>query len=181
MFSPLILGPIETALARSNIREEKIFTDFTVISEEGKKFPCHKLILGTQSPVLMAMMTSDMKEKKDSEVKLEYSEEVVKMFVDFFYIGDIPQEILQQNLNSFLELADFYHLGSLKLKTEAAAVKKMNPDNMVDMYVLAGLYRAEELEKAAEMFMRKNKESLKKRDLSDLSASVCADIVRLLC
>ena len=54
----------------------------------------------------------------------------------------------------FLELADFYDLGPLRLQTEKAAVSKMSCENMVDMYVLADLYRADKLKKAAESLIK---------------------------
>ena len=176
-----ILGPIETALAKCNIREEEIFTDFSLVSAEGKRFPCHRLILGTQSPVLMAMMINDMKEKKENEVKLEYGEEIVKHFVDYFYSGEVPHESLKENMKTFLELADFYDLGSLKLQAEKAAVSKMSCENMVDMYVLADLYRADKLKEAAESLIKKNKDTLKKQDLSGLPVNIYVDIVKILC
>ena len=175
------LGPIETALANCNIREEEIFSDFSLVSKEGKRFPCHRLILGTQSPVLMAMMVDDMKEKMKNEVKLEYGEEIVKLFVDYFYTGEVPHVNLGENIKIFLELADFYDLGSLKLQTEKAAFSKMSCENMVDMYVLADLYRAENLKEAAENLIKENKDTLKKQDLSGLPVNIYVDIVKILC
>ena len=152
-----------------------------MISEEGKRFPCHRLILGTQSPVLMAMMLNDMKEKNENEVKVEQSEEIVKHFVNYFYTGEVPHESLKGNLKTFLELADFYDLGSLKLQAEKAAISKMNCENMVDMFTLADLYRADKLKEEAENFIKKNKDTLKKQDLSGLPVNIYVDIVKILC
>merc|ERR1712183_483591 len=102
------------ALAKCNIREDKILADFTVVSQEGERFLCHRLFLATQSPVLMAMMTHEMKEKQENELKLDFNEEVVKHFLDFFYTGKVPQKVLEENLESFLALAESYDLKPLK-------------------------------------------------------------------
>ena len=127
------------------------------------------------------MMVNDMKEKNEKEVKLEYGEEIVKQLVDYFYSGEVPDDSLRENIKTFLELADFYDLGSLKLQTEKAAARKMSCENMVDMYVLADLYRAENLKEAAENLIKKNKETLKKQDLSGLPVNIYVDIVKSLC
>ena len=34
-----------------------IFADWTIISKEGKKFPCHRFILATKSSVMKAMFS----------------------------------------------------------------------------------------------------------------------------
>ena len=129
----------------------------------------------------MAMMVNDMKEKNEKEVKLEHSEEIVKQFVDYFYTGEVPHESLRENMKTFLELADFYDLGPLRLQTEKAAISKMSCENMVDMYVLADLYGADNLKEAAENLIKKNKETLKKQDLSGLPVNIYVDIVKSLC
>ena len=177
----LEVGPIEAALAKCKIKDEKILTDYTVLSQDGARFPCHRIFLATQSPPLMAKMTLDMKEKRESEMRLEYEQDVVRHFVDYFYTGMIPQETLEENLESFLALADFYDLAGMKLQTEKAAIKKMTVGDMLEMNVLANLYRADQLKVASEFLIQNNKESLKDQDLSGYPANVIADILRLIC
>ena len=69
----------------NNVEEEEDFSDFTILSKEGTRFPCHRLILASQSPPMKAMMTRDTKEKKEGQVQLQFKEEVVKDFVGYFY------------------------------------------------------------------------------------------------
>merc|ERR1712083_261474 len=120
--------------------------------------PCHRFILSSLSQTMMAMMTTDMKEKKEGQVKLDYSDDVVKNFVDYFYSRTVPKEVLKENLDSFMTLSELYDLAPLKHQTEEVASEQMTTENMVDMFVLADLYNAENLKVASELFIRRNKE-----------------------
>ena len=151
------------------------------MSQEGTRFPCHRLFLATQSPVMKAMMTHNMKEKQEGELKLEHSEEVVKHFLDFFYTGQVPPNVLEENVESFLTLAEFYDLKSLKFQTEEAAIEKMTGENMIHMFALADLYKSKELKRESEFLIKTNKNILKNQDLSEVPANVMTEVVRLLC
>ena len=76
---------------------ERLFTDFAILSKEGKEFPCHRFILSSQSQAMMAMFTTNMKEKKEGQVKLEHSDEVTESFVNYFYTRSVPRELLKEN------------------------------------------------------------------------------------
>ena len=165
----------------NNNNQEEDFSDFTILSQEGTKFPCHRLILGSQSPPFRSMMTLDTKEKKEGQVKLQFKEEVVKGFVGFFYTRKIPQEILEGNLESFLDLAESYDLAPLKLQVEEAAISLLTTENMVDMFYLGDFYHANQLKEASEFLISRNKEILKGQDLSRFPATTINDVLRLVC
>ena len=54
------------------------FTDFTLESEDGTKFPCHRIVLAVQSRVLRRMFLSSLEEKKPSNLKLQASASTVR-------------------------------------------------------------------------------------------------------
>ena len=169
------------ALTNCNIRDDKILTDFTVVSQEGERFPCHRLFLATQSPVMMAMMTHDMKEKQESELNLKHNEEVVMHFVDFFYTGKVSPKVLEENVESFLGLAESYDLKPLKDQTEEAAIKKLTVENMLATFAVADLYNAENLKQVSQLFIEENRIILKDQDLSEVPTNVCSQVVKILC
>ena len=171
------------ALSKCNIREEKKLADFTVLSQKGERYPCHRIFLANQSPVLMAMMTHEMKEKQESELKLDHNEEVVKHFVEFFYTGDVPPKVLEENVESFLTLAESYDLKILKLQTELVAMEKMTVGNMLSMFAVADLYKAEKLKEFSLSFIKTNRHILKVQDLSavPVPTNVLTEVVKLLC
>ena len=174
-FDPM--AEVSTMFSNNNDRD---FTDFTIRSQEGKEFPCHRLILASQSPVMRAMMSNDMKEKKESKVTVKQSDEVVAHFVEYFYTKQVPQEALNGNLAGFFELAGLYELAPLKLLTEEAAIGTLSVDNMVDLFVLGDLHSAANLKTEAETFIRRNKKELKEMDLSSYPNHVVTNLLRLL-
>ena len=157
---------------------DRLFTDFTILSQNGKGFPCHRVILAAQSPVMLAMMTIEMKEKQENQASVQHSDEMVGHFVEYFYSRKVPQEALQANLASFFDLAGFYNLAPLKLLTEEAAIQMLTVENMVELYVLADLHTAAGLKNGAEIFIQKNKKELKQMDLSGYPPKV---VIGLLC
>ena len=169
------------ALAECNIREDKIFTDFTVVSQEGERFPCHRMFLATQSPVMMAMMKHDMKEKQKSEVTIKYKSEIVEHFVEYFYTGNVPTTVLEENLESFLALSESYDLRPLKYQAEEAAIEKITVENMVYMFALSDHYNAYKLMEVSEFMINTNRSSLRNQDLSEIPSSVFNTIFKMLC
>ena len=155
---------------------ERLFSDFTIVSQDGKKFPCHRVILASQSPVMLAMMSTDMREKQENQATVQHSGQVVSHFVEYFYSRKVPQEALQANLASFFDLAGFYDLAPLKLLTEKAAIKMMAVENMMELYVLADLHAAADLKTEAEDFIQRNKKKLKRMDLSAYPRKVVTDL-----
>lgn len=167
-----------SSLAINN--NDRLFTDFTILSQAGKKFPCHRVILASQSPVMLAMMSNDMKEKEESEVTVKKSDEVVAHFVEYFYSRKVPRKALEANLASFFDLAGMYDLAPLKLLTEQAAIGMLSGDTMVDLFVLGDLHSAASLKTEAEAFIKRNRKELKEIDLSSYPHTVVTDLVRLL-
>ena len=75
-----------------SISEDGDFTDFTLESEDGTKFPCHQIVLAAQSSVLKRMFLSPFEEKKTSSLQLQYKADIVRKFVKFFYKREIEKE-----------------------------------------------------------------------------------------
>ena len=164
----------------NNNNNGRLFTDFTILSQEGKEFPCHRVILASQSATMLAMMTSDMREKEENQVSVKYNGEVVGHFVEYFYTRKVPQEVLQTNLASFFELAGQYNLAPLKTLTEEAAMELLSLDNMIELYVLGDLHGAASLKIEAEAFIRRNRKELKKMDMTGYPPTVITEVMRLL-
>ena len=141
----------------TSIYEDKDLTDFTMESEEGAKFPCHRNVLAAQSSVLRKMFLSPMEERETSNLKMMYKADIVKKFVKFFYKREIEVGEEEGNLPCFLELAEKYDLPHLKEEVEDLAIRKMTMENMVDMFLLADLHSAENLRDVAEDFIRTNR------------------------
>ena len=116
--------------------EDEILSDFTIISEEGHRFPCHRVVLAAKSPTMKAMVTTEMMEREDSETTIHHNNKVVGAFVDFFYKGEVPQDVLEANLSIFMDLSELYIMDQLKAQVEAAAIKTLSLETRGDPYVV---------------------------------------------
>ena len=145
--------------------EDGIFSDWTIVSEEGQRFPCHRIILAAKSSTMKFMMTTEMREKAEKETVLKYNSQVVEAFVDYFYKGKVPPEVLGSNLSSFLNLADLYDLKPLKAQTEDAAITRLTMENVVEMFSLASLHNAKKLKKASMQAIMKIRFCLENQNL----------------
>ena len=74
------------------ISDDWEFTDFTLESKDGARFPCHRTVLAAQSSVLKKMFINPMKEKKTSCLQLGYMEDIVATFANFFYDRVLEEE-----------------------------------------------------------------------------------------
>ena len=151
------LKKFETVMA--NIYKTGDFTDFTLESEDGAQFPCHRIVLAAQSSVFSRMFLTPMEERETSSLQLEYKADIVEKFVKSFYKRLDEEE--WETLKSFLELAEKYGIPHLKEDVERSASRKLNVENMVEMFLLADFYSAEILKKAAEGFIRTNRLKVK--------------------
>ena len=106
----------ETLVA--SISEDGDFTDFTLESVDGAKFPCHRAVLAAQSRVLKNMFLKPMKERKTSILQLKYKADIVGKFVKFFYEREIKEDEEEGSLRNYLELAEKYDLPHLKKQAE---------------------------------------------------------------
>ena len=98
-----------------SISEDGDFTDFTLESEDGTKFPVHRTVLAAQSSVLKRMFLSPFEEKKTSSLQLQYQADIVRKFVKFFYKREIEEEEKEEgNLGCFMDLAVQYDIPHLK-------------------------------------------------------------------
>ena len=178
--SKSLTTPDPTGSIEKMCLEEGIFADWTIISEEGQRFPCHRNILAAKSTTMKAMMTTEMREKEEKETCLKYNNNVVGAFVDYFYKGEVPSKVLETNLSIFMKLSDFYNLDPLKSQVEDAAIKSLTLENVVEMFSLANLHKAETLKRASRYFIIENKKTLGQQDLSQVPPSVMTELFKLL-
>ncbi|ODM88577.1 Speckle-type POZ protein [Orchesella cincta] len=62
--------PLPSALnMNANILKKQIACDFELVSEQGKRFKCHKVFLAVNSPVLARMLETECEEVKHNAYK----------------------------------------------------------------------------------------------------------------
>jgi len=95
----------------SRLSRESAHTDLT-IECKGEKFSCHKALLAARSPVLSALLRSDMVESTSSTIKVEDASPcTVRILLDYLYTGQLPENGDEDG--ALLHLAVKYHLPPL--------------------------------------------------------------------
>merc|ERR1712130_490213 len=95
----------------SCLSRESNHTDLT-IECKGEKFSCHKALLAARSPVLSALLRSDMVESTTSTIKVEDANpSTVRTLLDFLYTGQLPENGDEDG--NLLHLAVKYNLPAL--------------------------------------------------------------------
>ena len=98
-----------------SIREGGDFTDVTLVAEDGQQLAAHRVILAASSSFLQRLLR---KTKHPHPLLLMRGVlwEVLGAVVDFLYFGETT--VAQENLESFLELAEELELQGLKRSVE---------------------------------------------------------------
>ena len=107
------------------LRKDQDCTDVTLACEDGQEIETHKVVLIASSPIFCRLL----KKNKHSQSLIYMrgvKSEILSAMVDFFYCGEA--NIFQNNLDSFLGLADELHLSGLRKDQLEDNVKQNNID-----------------------------------------------------
>ena len=97
--------------AFKNLRQDKHFTDVTLACKDGQQVEAHKVILAASSPFFQTLLETNKHPHPLVYMRGLKSEDLVAI-VDFLYFGEA--NIYQENLDSFLAIADEFQLKGLR-------------------------------------------------------------------
>ena len=92
------------------LREDKEFSDVTLVFEDGQQIGAHKVVLASSSPFFMELLKKTMHPQPLIYMRGLRSEDFLAI-MDFLYYGEA--NVLQENLDSFLALAEELRLKGL--------------------------------------------------------------------
>ena len=95
--------------AFGNLKEDTDFTDVTLFCEDGNQIRAHKVVLAS-SPTLQKVLKRSQHTQRMIYMR-GLKSEVLSAMIDFLYSGEA--NVLQENLDSFLALADELQLKGL--------------------------------------------------------------------
>ena len=96
--------------AFGNLREDNYFSDVTLACEDGKQVEAHKVILAASSPFFQKLLARNNHKHPIIYMRGVKSDDLMAI-VDFLYRGEA--NIFQENLDSFLAIADEIQLSGL--------------------------------------------------------------------
>ena len=96
--------------AFADLREDKDFTDVTLVCEDGKQIEVHKLVLVSSSPFFKDLLKRNKHAHPLIYMKGVKTENLMAM-LEIFYFGEA--NVYQENFDTFLDLADELRLKGL--------------------------------------------------------------------
>ena len=103
-----------------DLRGDKDFTDVTLACEDGQQVEAHKVILAASSPFFKKLLRENNHPHPLVYMRALESEHL-NAIMDFLYFGEA--KVLQENLNSFLTLAEELQLKGLSTGTDEIDTK----------------------------------------------------------
>ena len=86
--SSLSAGSKEAFINFKQYQNKQWLTDFMIITNDGSKYHCHKIILANISSYFEAMFSINMTESQTNTLKLPYTKETMDIIIDFIYDPD---------------------------------------------------------------------------------------------
>ena len=164
----------------SNLRIQDTFTDIVLYAGD-QSFRCHKVILAVNSPVLKAMLTTDMKESTTQEVKLDnINAEVMKTLIDYMYSGTIT--IPKGQLMETMIAADYLNLLELKKMCLKEVPGILHTSNVISWFKVSEKMQLDSIRKTCLKLMSNFISKVtEETEFLDLSSNEIVDFVKELC
>ncbi|XP_057317941.1 speckle-type POZ protein-like A [Microplitis mediator] len=134
--------------------KSKVGSDI-IINVDDTNFEAHRSILMARSPVLAAMFSHEMIEKKDNKISIpDITPEIFEKVLEYIYTDEVSG--LAKIADDLLEAADKYQLLSLKNICQESLSKTLNLENAFKLMSLADRHSAEPLVEFITDFLVKN-------------------------
>jgi hypothetical protein len=123
----------------NRMRKEGQLIDVTLVFE-GKKIPCHRMVLASKCDYFKAMFLSGLKENSAKEIEiLGIDGEIGAEIVEYCYTGDL--KITEDNAPHLLAATGMLLLEELQSKVDEFLGDSVNKDNCIEFMRLASLHR----------------------------------------
>ncbi|KAJ8675028.1 hypothetical protein QAD02_010814 [Eretmocerus hayati] len=172
---------VELSSKRKQVCEHRIIKDLELIKNEAKfsdielvaktvKFPAHKIILASRSPVFTAMFENDMQEKLSNTIDIpDIEPDVMIKLLSYIYTDTV--EDIEDSIEDLIAAAEKYELEGLKSMCSEVIVEKLDKENVIPSLILADRYRVDDLKKQSLNFIAEHMKSLQKLEGFDTFSS----------
>ena len=114
------------------LRGEKSLRDFKIIVKDGE-FQCAKFVLAAHSPMLLAMLNSEMEEATKKHILLnQFSKDIIQIILDYMYCEDISFH--KDYLMDLITAADYLQMTELKHMCLEEVPNILEPANVISWW-----------------------------------------------
>ena len=166
------------------LRNEKALVDFKLHVKDDE-FPCAKFIMAAHSPMLRAMLTSDMAEVAKQEIRLDHiSKDIVQIILDYMYCEDVSFH--KDQLMDLIAAADYLQMTELKEMCLNEVPDILEPCNVIDWWQEATKMNYDAIKEPCEKLMAANFKRISHQtdflnlDLNEIQhyvSDICSDSV----
>ncbi|KAL4225755.1 Kelch-like protein 6 [Mactra antiquata] len=119
-------------------RLEGKYVDFTLISIDGTKHGCHKVVLAAVSPYFDTMFGIDMQEMQMNETDIHFDSGTVELILQYMYTGD--NVITLASVPELYSAANFLQMSTLQQECEEFLMSNKAPDISLKVWQIAKLF-----------------------------------------
>ncbi|XP_019630540.1 PREDICTED: uncharacterized protein LOC109474632 [Branchiostoma belcheri] len=110
-----------------------------VLEVEGRRFPCHRLVLSTASPYFRAMFTSDMAESRQNTVVLQgLDADMFEEILSYIYSGTLHVSL--DRVQPLYQAADLLQLDYVRDTCSSYMAMNVERSTCVDLYKFAEVF-----------------------------------------
>ncbi|XP_053325557.1 kelch repeat and BTB domain-containing protein 12 [Spea bombifrons] len=137
---------------RINRMREAVELVDIVLVVEGKKFPCHRLVLASFSPYFKAMFTCGLVECDQTEVALyDVTAESVSIILEYMYSAELS--ICNLTVQGVATAAFFMQMDDIFSMCQRYMTEHMDVSNCIGIYYFAKQINAEDLEEKSKKYL----------------------------
>ena len=166
------------------LREEKCLMDFKIHVKDDE-FPCAKFVMAAHSPMLRAMLTSDMAEVAKQEIRLDHiRKDIIQVILDFMYCEDVCFH--KDQLMDLLAASDYLQMTELKDMCLDEVPDILDPDNVIEWWKEAAKMNYDSIKEQCEEIIATNFKQISQHtdflnlDLKEMQhyvSDICSDTV----
>ena len=136
------------------LRGEKALMDFKIHVKDDE-FPCAKFVMAAHSPMLRAVLTSDMAEVAKQEIRLDHiSKDIIQIILDYMYCEDVSFN--KDELMALTAAADYLRMTELKQMCLDEVPDILEPGNVIQWWKEAGKMKYNTIKEQCEEIMTAN-------------------------
>lgn len=149
-----------------------------VIAIGNEEIPAHKIVLGAQSPVFLAMFTTNMKEQRTNRVAIKGIDiDIMKKVLSYMYTGEIAIEQDANIVLQMLAVAELYQIEKLKKMCQIQLSNNLTVNNVLNVLDEANLHNAQELREDAIKYMVNHRKEIVKLEDFEILYKAKADLL----
>ena len=166
------------------LRGEKALMDFKVLLKDGE-FPCAKFIMAAHSPMLRAMLSSNMAEVAKQEIRLNHiRKDIIQIILDYMYCEDMSFH--KDDLMELIAAADYLQMTDLKEMCLGEVPCILEPGNVISWWKEAAKMNYSTIKNQSEEMIAANFKQISRQigflnlDMNEMDycmSNICCDTV----